>query len=242
MTNKFYSGQNPSSRFWLGAKAKKKLNGNLIFRKAKLWTNVFLADFFLKLKRVKIIEAKTDEEKEMVYKLRYEIYEKSGYVKQKNFPNKKLKDEDEGHSISYLALRKNKPVGTVRLVLGNKKEDFPTFRMWNVDFDKFPFLTSNIGEISKLGIKKSEGKSLIWLGMMKKVLKKSKELDSWYWVFNTNSNVIKPIEKKLNTSVSFLPILKDTPDNLKERVAIKEFLKCFDVFPCFVKVKAIGNF
>jgi len=241
MTNKFHSGQNSPSKFWLGTKAKKKLNGNLIFRKAKLWTSVFLVDFLLKLKRVKIIEAKTDEEKEMVYKLRYDIYNECDYIDPKDFPDKKLKDEDDNHSISYLALRKNNPVGTVRLVLGNKKEDFPTFRMWNVDFDKFSAPIPKIGEISKLCIKKSERRCWIWLGMMKKVFQKSKLLNCDYWVFSGSFYIGSRVNKKFNTPVYSIPYLKETEMNLKERIVVLNFFESFSPSAYFLKVKEIAT-
>jgi hypothetical protein len=126
--------------------------GDKKIRKVKFWMTVFLGDFILKLKGIKIIEAKTEEEKRMVYRLRYDVYTKHGYINPQSFPNGELEDEDDEHSISYLALKVNKPIGTIRLILGDKKESFPTFRMWNVDLNKFSKDFSKIGDLSKLCI------------------------------------------------------------------------------------------
>ena len=217
----------------------KKFN---FFRRIKFHTIVFLIDFILKLKRIKIIEAKTDQEKKMVYRLRYDIYNECGYIDPKDFPDKKLKDEDDKHSISYLALRKNKPLGTVRLVLGNKKEDFPTFRMWNVDFDKFSGPVSKVGEISKLCVKKiNRRERLMLLKMIKTIYQKCETLNVDSCLFTSSHKIKSTTEKIFNTQVYLIPYLEETKMNLKERIVILNFFESFNPSAYFVKVKEFGK-
>ncbi|MDI6603369.1 MAG: GNAT family N-acyltransferase [Patescibacteria group bacterium] len=241
MTNKFYLWQKFLSRFGLW-KSESKIFSSL--RKIKFWIRVFLVDFVLKLKGIKIIEAKTEEEKEMIYKLRYEIYKDCGYINPEDFPDKELKDEDDKHSINYLALENNKPVGTVRLILGNKKEDFPTFRMWNIDFNKFSVPFSKIGEISKLCIVNSSKnkKFWIWLGMMKKIYKKNKITNLNYWIFFSSFQLRLEINKKFNTPIHSIPYLKEIEKNLREREIMKGYFKILNPLPFFLKIEEIGLF
>ena len=45
-----------------------------LLRKINLWLKTSLVDLLLKIYGVKIVEAKTEEQKKAVYRLRYQIY------------------------------------------------------------------------------------------------------------------------------------------------------------------------
>jgi len=214
-------------------------------KKISLWLKVFLTDFFLKIKRIKIIEVKTDEQKKVVYKLRYQVYKEYGYIDSKDFQTGEMKDEDDKHSINFLALKNNQPVGTIRLIYGQKREDFPTFRMWNVDFSKFSVPFSKIGEISKFCIVNSKNlknlKFWIWLGMMKKVYEWSKKLGLICWMFVTSSKIKSDIKKKFYTPVHPFFTLKETELNIKERKVVAGFFQKFNPFCYFLNLKEIGK-
>lgn len=205
-------------------------------------TTVFFVDFVLKLKGIKIIEAKTDKEKKMVYRLRYNIYREYKYINSDDFPDKELKDEEDKHSIIYIVFRKNKSIGTFRFIIGDKKEDFPIFRMCNVNFKKFIALFSKIGEVSKLGVIKSENKKhLIWFKMITIIYWKSKRLDLDYCLFFSPCKMKMLTEKKLNTRVDIIPCLKETKENLEERKLMSNYFKSLDPLACFSRVKDFGK-
>ena len=188
---------------------------------------------------------KPRRKKKVVYRLRYQIYKEYGYIDPADFPNGEMRDEDDDHSISFLALKNNQPVGTIRLIYGQKKEDFPTFRMWNVDFSKFSVPFSKIGEISKFGIVNSKNlknlKFWIWLGMMKRAYKWSKKLGLTCWVFVTSSKIVSDIKKKFYTPVHPFFTLKETELNIKERKVVAGFFQKFNPFCYFLNLKEVGK-
>lgn len=207
---------------------------NNIFKKIKFDIKVIAVDIVLKLKRINIIEAKTEKEKHLMYRLRYRIYNDCGYIDPVEFPKEELKDNEDEHSISFLALKNNKAVGTVNLGLGNTKEDFVTFRVFNIDTDNFlPY--QKIGEISRLGILKSEKDSYwIWLGMMKRVYQKSKKMGIECWIFSTYEKLVVKINKKFNMRVRYFLSLEPNSDNLKERKKYKGFFEKFNMSPYYI--------
>jgi len=217
-----------------------------LLRKINLWLKTSLVDLLLKIYGVKIVEAKTEEQKKAVYRLRYQIYKEYGYIDPADFPNGEMRDEDDDHSISFLALKNNQPVGTIRLIYGQKKEDFPTFRMWNVDFSKFSVPFSKIGEISKAGIikpkkKLNRKKRWIWLEMIKIIYQKCKMMNLDYCVFTSHYKMKSFVEKILNTPVYSIPCLKKAKIESKERKLMSNRFKSLNPLPYFVKVKEFGS-
>ncbi|MFA5742631.1 MAG: hypothetical protein WCX77_03500 [Candidatus Paceibacterota bacterium] len=217
----------------------------LLLKKIRLEIIASLIDPILMIEGIKVIEAKTNEEKEMVYHLRYKIYSEHRYVDSKIFPNKKMQDEEDSHSISFLATKKGVPVGTLRLVLGDKPIDFPTFRMYDIDIDKFPLQLSNTGEISKLAITKknlSVQRYWVWLGLIKTAYKKSKELKLNNLIFFVSEKLNLRINKIFCTPTHLIPLLPETEGTIKQRRYMANYFKIKKAQPYFATFSEKGIF
>ena len=100
---------------------KKLYASHQTIRKITFWIIVRLVGLLAFLKGLRIIEVYNENETKKVFRLRYDVYSKNGYIELSQFPNRLLHDKDDENSISFLALKGRRPVGTVRLTLGREK-------------------------------------------------------------------------------------------------------------------------
>ena len=214
-----------------------------LLRKINLWLKTSLVDLLLKIYGVKIVEAKTEEQKKAVYRLRYQIYKEYGYIDPADFPNGEMRDEFDKKGINFLAFLRNQPVGVIRIIKGNRKDDFSPFQVWKVNFQKFSYPFSKIAEISKLGIlKHTKNKHLIWWGLMKRVYMWSKRDGIDRWIFVTHSKLVSKIKEVFNTPVYEIP-LKEKNINIEKvkKMGLQKYLEIYHPRPFYIKFEDIGK-
>lgn len=113
----------------------------------------------------KLVPVETDEQRDMVFRLRYQIYcDEKGFEDTANHPGQMERDEFDGHAAhSLLVFRETGDIaGTVRLVLANSdcpEALFPIERHCGLAGDseifEHPGLSRNlIGEVSRFAISK----------------------------------------------------------------------------------------
>lgn len=114
------------------------------------------------------------EEMEQVQHIRYQLYAEAGYINAADYPEGKFSDKYDGASANFLVLDKDKPVGTVRLIL-NSKIGFPTEHLFN--FDRPKISRQNIAEISRLAIARQYrgGSRAAMIGLMKMIYEYANE-------------------------------------------------------------------
>ncbi len=101
----------------------------------------------------KFVRADTDDIREKIYRLRYQVYvEEFGFEKPEDNPGARETDDYENHSIHLAALnRADDVVGTVRLVLHSKK-GFPIEQAFPIRFPGEKPPPWKIAEISRLAV------------------------------------------------------------------------------------------
>lgn len=178
-------------------------------------------NYVLKISQLVFKEAKTEKELNLVYKLRYKIYLYEGYIE----PNEKgvFKDEYDPHSINFIVLKKNKPIGITRLVL-NAKVGFPTENLFNFERPKIP--RNELGEISRLATDKElrGGSELVMMGLAKMIYDCIKKLGLKYLY----ANMPEKLEKYFRSfGIKFIKLkeLPPTKFNLYHRELIGGYFK-----------------
>lgn len=105
--------------------------------------------------------AKTPEEKEACFRLRYEVFEKHCYADEKRYPDRKIEDEYDAISTIFMAVDGDELVGTVRITppseLGFQMESM-------YDLTELKENCENLWESSKVMIK--EGKFGVLVGFL----------------------------------------------------------------------------
>lgn len=110
---------------------------------------------YLEYGKFKFCEATTDEERNSIYRLRYEVYAlEFGFENPYDFPDKLEQDQYDPYSVHFIALNEyNETIGTVRMIL-NSKKGFPVEHASEItNFDDKP-APEMITEISRLAVSK----------------------------------------------------------------------------------------
>lgn len=91
----------------------------------------FYVNYYLPQKGIRIIEADTDAELQKLFHVRWQVYVDSEYIDPRHHPKHEFRDKYDPYSIKFLAIDKNVPVGTSRLVVDSKL-GFPLESYYNV--------------------------------------------------------------------------------------------------------------
>jgi len=190
---------------------------------------------------IKVKIAVSPKELEEVFHLRWEIYIECGYIESQDFPDQKLKDKYDTSSLNVIAFKNNVPVGTVRLILSSE-QGFPTERAFNILNFNFP--RNEVGEISKLGVKKNYKKNnfrkKIFIILISEIYKLSKKNKINYWLIGIPPFLKNYIEK-LNFHVSFQE-LKTGPlklENVEERKTAKKYFENYQITPFLINIQKL---
>lgn len=213
---------------------------NSLLQKIKIW---FIVNVLVKIwqfsDELKIKIASSPKELDEIFRFRWEIYNKLGYIEPLDFPDQKLKDEYDEISLNMMAFKDNVLAGTVRLILPSSK-GFPTEKAFNIVDFNFP--KKKVGEISKLCIKEeyknSDCRKKIFLALMSEVYKLSKKNKIHYWLLGIPLSLKKHFEK-LNLHLSFQQ-LKVGPlkfENIKERKTAKKYFEKYQIIPFIINLK-----
>lgn len=195
-----------------------------------------IVGFLLKQKGIEIKEAKTPEELEQVFHLRWEVYGTEDYIDPKDYSNKKLTDKYDNYSISFLATRNEEPIGTMRLI-HYSESGFPTEKAFNIL--NFPFSREQIVEISKLCIKKKFRGGIVSLGLFKKSLDYSKKQNIRYWFLATSPKLLKYFEVWCKLAPKLLPIGSLKPEHWNERITAKRYFQKAQIIPYILEIGKI---
>ena len=178
-------------------------------------------NYVLKISQLVFKEAKTEKELNLVFRLRYKIYLNENYIE----PNKKgvFKDEYDLHSINFIVLKKNRPIGITRLVL-NSKVGFPTENLFNFNRPKIP--RNKLAEISRVAIDKEfKGREgLVMIGLVKMIYEYTEKLGLKYLY----ANMPEKLEKYCRSfGIKFIKLkeLPPTKFNLHHRKLIGGYFK-----------------
>jgi len=198
-----------------------------------------LVDFLLRLQGIEIKIAETPEELEEVFRLRFEVYKNEDYIDPKDYPDGRLTDEYDKHSVSFLAVKNNEYVGTVRLVK-NSDLGFPTEHAFNIL--EFPpnFLQAKTACLSKFCVTKKYRGSLVSMGLLKKALKYSQEKGITYWLFDTTAKLANFFETITGVHLTPLPEGPIGSEQIKARAGIaKRYFERFTLHPYLLDIAKI---
>jgi hypothetical protein len=198
-----------------------------------------IVNFLLKRQGIEIKEAKTKEELEQVFHLRWEIYGEEDYIDPDDYPNQRLTDKYDGYSVSFLALKDGEPMGTVRIIQ-HSNLGTPVENSFNIL--KFPFVFSrkDTAELSKLCIKKKFRKGVISLGLLKKAFEHSEKREIKYWFIGTTQKLANSFEERLGIFLTSLPVGPPGPKHLEERGIVgRRYFQKFKIRPFVFKIEKI---
>lgn len=194
------------------------------------------AGLISRLNGISFKEAITEDELDLVYKLRYEIYLGEGFISKND--NGRFKDIYDNNSINFLIYRGKIPIGTFRMIL-NSDAGFWTEAIFN--FNKPAIPRNQIAEISRVGIiKETRGGRAVMLGLIDTVYKKSGQLGITHIYFNTPARLAQHI-----TSFG-VPIIKleefpPTPEVLEKRKLIDGYFKKAKLEPYLIELNSNKN-
>lgn len=210
--------------------------GNLIQR-AKIWLIVnILMKFWCLSEGIKVKIATSQEDLEKVFRFRWKIYSKYGYIEPEDFADQKLCDKYDKHSLNIIALKDDVPVGTVRLVFPSN-EGLPTERAFNIINFNFP--KNEVGEVSKLCLsddcKDKKIRKKIFLILMGTVYKLSKKNKIKYWLVGISPSLREHFDT-LNFNFSFIKLNTGplTPANIEERKTAKRYFEKYQITPFLI--------
>jgi len=195
-----------------------------------------LIDFILKQQGIEIKEASNEDLLHLAYRLRWEIYSAEDYINPDNYPNKELTDKYDKNAVTFLAVKKGTPIGSVRLIF-NSDLGFPVFNAFNVISFPFSFSPSEAAEISKLCLKKEYRGGIISLGLLEKALETAKERKLKYLVLGTTMKLRNHFYKMLGIELQNISIGEPGPKELDERgIAAERYFKRFELLPFIFKI------
>lgn len=204
----------------------------------------FASDFMLALGKIKIIEADLEEDRKKAYRLRFDIYKRYDYIAARDFEDNMLTDKEDDHSTIFLTLKNNRPVATVRLVSGSKEEEFPIFKIYNVDKKNFSLPLSSACELSKLVMDNLENRWVrfwIWMGLIKRMIRTSKEKKLDYWMFFISEKIDDKINDLFCTETFKITCLPPTDENMDTRKYMINYFRIRNAKPYYLKVGEIGK-
>ena len=213
-----------------------------IFRYIPFSLKCKIVDFLLEKKGIKIIQAKTQEELEQVFRLRFEVYKDEDYIDPNDYPDKKLTDKYEPYSVSFLALKGKEPIGTVRII---KKSDlgFSTEHAFNILEFPQDYFQAETAELSKLCVKEQYRKGLVSLGILRKAFEYSEKNMIKYWLMFTTKKLANYFDGILGVSVNILFTGNLNDSHLAERaIAGKKYFQKFDLYPYILEISTVKKF
>lgn len=197
----------------------------------------WLISFLVWRKGGKIKKAETKEEIDQARALAWEVYVlEEHYIDSNFFPKKIFEDDFDKHSIYFLALDKNKPIGTVRLVF-NSNLRFPIEKLYTLK--NLSIKRNKIAEISRLIVKKGyREKDIISLGLTKKCFEESliNGIEGWYAFFPIK---LKKHFEKYGIKFTELQYQDPTPQQQKNREPYRFYFQEKDPKPYFISLKAL---
>jgi len=198
-----------------------------------------IVDFVLAGQNIEVKQAKTPEELEQVFRLRYEVYRNKSYIDPDAYQQEKLTDKYDLFSASFLALRDGAPIGTVRLIK-NSEMGFPTEKTFNILDFPVVFLRKEAAELSKLCLKKKFRGGLISFALLKIALEYSKSEGITQWILFTTKRLAHYYEKYLGLTLYLLPTGSLEDYHMEEReIACGKYFRTFDLYPYLVEISKI---
>jgi len=180
----------------------------------------------------------SEEKLDMVYRLAWKIYvQELKYANLEDYPEQKYYDEYDKYSVSFLALMRGKPIGTLRLILSS-----PLGFYIEKDCSIIPpsIKPEKIAEISRFIIlKKYRGnKRLISFGLLKKALEfsKQKKIDYWYALMSER------LKNSFSDYVAYIKPLECrelTREELKKREILLEYYKTNNPIPYIIFLNGV---
>jgi len=199
--------------------------------------------FFTRLKGFKFIIAKSDEELEKVFYLRWLVYGEEGYIESSKYKDKKLKDHYDSFSINFLALHKDKPVASVRLI-PDSEYNFPTENLFNIEKVKNRNITHEIARLNILpSYRGASGKygRILMFGLAFSMYKYSRKSGIKYWIANMPYK-LADYYRKFGVEFKELPSYSPTEKNLRSREVIKGYFNKNTLYPFLVDISTIPSF
>ncbi len=194
-------------------------------------------DFLLRLNGLEIKEAKTQEELKQVYRLRWEIYTEEDFIDPNDYPTQQLTDKYDQYAVSFLAIKRGVPIGTVR-VISNSLNGFPAKNVFNIL--SFPYPLNEVDEISKLSVKKDFRDYLISFGLLKVAFRYSRKRGKKYWLFGTTQKLKDHFERMLMIKLQSLPIGEPGSKEFAERgIGGKKYFQRFELQPFIVELEKL---
>lgn len=178
-----------------------------------------------------------DNELDIAKELRFKIYSAENYIDSELYPEKKLTDKYEPHSVSFVAYHFRKPVGTVRLVK-DSEFGFPTENLFNIPKAKD---RENTMEISRLGVLpkyRSKLHRFVMYGLAIIIFKYSLDNGVKYWIANMPDKLTNSFKK---FGAEFEKIKEDqpTPYNLEQRKIIQKYFQRFELKPVMLDLRNV---
>src|SRR4030042_2060319 len=218
---------------------------NLLQRIKKLFKGMYIKILF-KRSHLKFKIAKEKENLELVCHLRWRTYgQELKYINPNDYPDQKYSDKYDKYSVNFLALTRNKAVGTLRLIFHSPlgfyiERDFPIVQP--------PIKPEEIAELSQFTILKEYrgGKRLISFGLLKKAFEFSKQkgITHWYALMGEKikiNSMILPIEIIIvilitigNLTLGMIVYLKNHTSNINRSFLGFSLFLTFWIFGAFL--------
>jgi N-acyl-L-homoserine lactone synthetase len=129
----------------------------------------------------------TREDLKETYRLRYQVYcRERGYEAEEECPQKYEVDEYDAYSVHFIAKKRGKAVGTVRLILNNPI-GFPAEKYCKASINAYGMKKEKTVEISRFAISKEKATALhcdrrkIIMGLFREIYQESKKIGVDYF-------------------------------------------------------------
>ncbi len=210
---------------------------NLLQRIKKLFKGMYIKILF-KRSHLKFKIAKEKEDLELVCHLRWRTYgQELKYINPNDYPDQKYSDKYDKYSVNFLALTRNKAVGTLRLIFHSPlgfyiERDFPIVQP--------PIKPEEIAELSQFTILKEYrgGKRLISFGLLKKAFEFSKQKGITHW-YALMGEKLKNSFEKYGIKISILSYGEFTESHLKEREIMSHYYKEIKPLPYLISLREV---
>ncbi len=123
----------------------------------------------------------TEEELLEVYKLRFKVYcQERGFEPETSYPDERMQDEYDAHSLHFIAMVGNEPVGTSRVVLNNSV-GFPIEKFCSITASVQKLKKEQMLEVSRLAVSKEilrsngYGRRGVVLGLIREMVLQTKK-------------------------------------------------------------------
>ena len=212
-----------------------EIEKNNMFKSIKKTLFKISLRFFLWKNNIVVKQASSEKELEKVYNFRWKIYSQEEYINPDNYPDKLLKDKYDSVSVSFLALKNQRIIGTLRLVpfspLG-----LPTENAFN--FSHFKLIPEKTAEISKLCVSKDWRGKGIALALIEKAYLYSKEKGICYWLVGIPP-ALKDYFEKFGIKFQSISTNSPTQTNLRERKTAEKYFGKKSIHPYSLNLKEL---